>query len=78
MCDSDNSECGSVMVDGITMIRLLLESILHPSMSSDKPTVNPVVYSDFGWKGSSDQTNNLGQNESPFLWESNLKRIGRS
>ncbi len=36
MCDFDNSGCGSVMADGMTVIRLLLESILHPSMGSGK------------------------------------------
>ena len=72
MCDADNSGCGSVMADGMTVIRLLLESILHPSMGSGKLPMLIRV------EGSSDQTNNLGQNESPFLWESNLEWMGRS
>lgn len=54
MCDADNSGCGSVMADGMTVIRLLLKSILHPSMGSGKlPRLIRV-------EGSSDQTNNLG------------------
>lgn len=66
MCDADNSGCGSVMADGMTVIRLLLESILHPSMWSGKLI---VAYS-------SDKQFGLGRVS--FLWESNLKRMGRS
>ena len=67
MCDFDNSGCGSVMADGMMVIRFLLKSILHPSMGSGKLI---VAYSSNKQLG--------GQNESLFLWESNLKRMGRS
>lgn len=54
------------MADGMTVIRLLLKSILHPSMGSGKLI---VAYS---------SNKQFGLGRVSFLWESNLKRMGRS